>query len=146
MYSINVIDDITTEILDEGDGGQWGNRGVTREEHDIQGFRVERGYSDVVVPFEPEFDKDYYLLAVFYDTGDTFGHDENKVEFLELYEDQEVAVENESRLNKVAGGTNYATLISPNGTEYQQSTGTWTGYFESFNGAQVFTVRRERDE
>lgn len=146
MNHVYVEDMVHCWVTEEGDPDDSWSRDSTNECHDIRGIRLRswlNACDSVPTAVEPERGRDYYLLVVYYDTGDSFGRDEGKVEFFELYESRELADENARRLNEGAQkGESSVTLKSPSGEEYQQSTLCWTGYFETYNGAEVRVVRR----
>lgn len=102
MANIRVIDDVYSYITEEGDGEQWGRRDCTAEEHNITGIRVvgEKEYYDLSTAFDIDPTRPYYVVYAIYSTGDSFGHDEGRIEFVGLFEDLEVAHENVRRIER----------------------------------------------
>jgi hypothetical protein len=97
-------------------------------------------YHDIAVPFEIDPDKSYFLLWADYDAGDSFGNDANQVEFIDLFETEEKAVEAQKWLEKPES----VGYIRENGagvTLYKP----WTGYFENLNSINVDIVRVRTD-
>lgn len=62
----------------------------------------EDEFFHLTVPYEPEFGREYYLLYVEYSTGDSFGRDDGRLEFIGLYDDVEIAKENARRIRESA--------------------------------------------
>jgi hypothetical protein len=99
---VKVIDDSHSYITEHGDGKQWGRRDCYAEEHNIRGVRDvgEKGYYDLQTAFDLDPTRPYFLVYGIYSTGDSFGHDEGRIEFVGLYEDLEVAHENVRRIQQ----------------------------------------------
>lgn len=100
MANVRVVDDVYTDVVEYGDGEPYGRRDCTAEHHNIQGIQVvgEKEYYDLSTGFDIDPTRPYYLLYAIYSTGDSFGHDDGRIEFVGLYEDLEVAHENEQRV------------------------------------------------
>ena len=143
---IQVIDRVYTYVTREGDPEDRWDRDSTGESHDIQGIRVvdENDYFDLTVDFEVVDDRDYYLLYGIYSTGDSFGHDEGRIQFVDLYESREVAEENAKRLRKHNDGDSddgyTATLVTEEGKDHEFYV-PWKRYFERLSYLEVEPVR-----
>lgn len=128
-------------------------RGETNTEHDIQGIKKTSGseYFDLEVPFDVEFGKSYFLVYVIYSTGDSFGNDYGRIEFIDLFQKEKLAnslkkkIEQhyneyvESNLYSYVGGRTVKRAKAPHhtikytnneGKEIDLYTGPWIGYFE----------------
>jgi hypothetical protein len=153
--SIRVIDHTYGEITRHATRDEW-DRDDTYTSHNIEGIKLvdENDYSDLTVPFKVEPDKTYYLLSVIYDTGDSFGRDEGRIEFIELYIDLDLAKKNQAAIedhNKKYRDSYYddetPRLIIENqvGTkiDYYPS---WYGYFERLSEVRINSVMVELGE
>ena len=144
LTKIEIIDDTDDELVREGDDREWGERACYRTNHYIRGFKVGKEYGDLDVAYEIDEDKNYYLLYVLYTTGDSFGYDEGRIEFVGLYRTAEEADANVDRIEKHCSdnGNEMFTveLISPSGTKYKCHT-PWKGYFNSIDDIRVDTIR-----
>ena len=140
---INVIDEVFYGVSREGDPNDTWDRDSTYEDHNVTGIRVVEGYSDLEVGFTPEPNKDYWLLYGIYSTGDSFGTDDGRISYVDLYEDRGVAEENAKRLRKHNEGNEdcySCKLIHESGKEYQFHV-PWKGYFERLSYLEVKAVR-----
>lgn len=126
---------------DPNDEWDWGN---VRKTHEIEGFKtVTRGsIFDFILPF-PIRDEPYYLVHVSYNTGDSFGSSENEICFMDLLEDRKDAEYLKKQIEKNAKDDNILSIT----IKYPKSkitktlsTGTWKGYFESFNSVTVEAI------
>ena len=149
--NIHVVNESTEEITRHATRDKW-DRDDTRQSHDIQGIQIvpKKAYYDLTVSFDVVPDKSYYLIYVLYGTGDSFGHDENRIAFIELFQDKAKA----KALKKLIED-NHAEVHDKDGLSFTDSytmkylneQGTeivlqknWEGYFESFNGCKVQEV------
>lgn len=104
------------------------------------------GLSHSTLPFDEDVDfvpvdgETYYLVDVEYSTGDSFGHADGCRQLIGVFKTQEEA----ERIQKMIeddyknSPNNYGSL------EYKGReciyTGTWKGYFESFDGCNVYPL------
>lgn len=147
-YSIEIIDDsFRTETSAADPNDSW-DRGNTQTDHNIEGFYAadekEGKYYDLVLPYEPEFNKEYYLLYAVYSTGDSFGHDEGAgIEYIGLYKESEISIarENKRKIEEFDGNDYHIMMKDPNGKEFQQGT-PWQGYFEHLNYVDIKSITR----
>jgi len=151
IHSIRVEDDTYSTVTHPADPDDEWDRDSTSTSHSIQGFYAapeeSTRYSDLWVPYEPEFSVDYYLLYAVYSTGDSFGHDDGQgIEYIGLYTENEldVARENQKKIEEHArnkDGDFHVELKTPGGMMFQQHT-PWVGYFESLDYTDIESVRR----
>ncbi len=148
LYSIEVEDDLHGHDTSKADPDDKWSRASTHTEHNITGFKVrsEIQYGDVMVPYEPEIDVDYYLLYVVYSTGDSFGHDSgNSVEYIGLYTKEElhIAKENQQRIETHNRGKRETKLqlLMPNTSDFDIYV-PWHGFFESLDYVNIATIQR----
>ena len=146
-------------IIDETYGGvsrgrdyddKW-DRDDTYVEHSIKGFRIAKktDYRDLVASFVPKKNTPYYLLYAVYDTGDSFGRDDGKIEFFDLYDNLEAA---DASCKILDGFTNNykdnnddpSVIIFDNEFKPYKIYVPWLGYFESLQGVYVETVFLEK--
>jgi len=140
-YAINIVDNDYVVVTRHADPDERWDGDDLSMDHSIEGFNLVEGYGDLEVGFEPDFDKTYFLLYGIYSTGDSFHHEEGRIEFVDLYEDREVAWENYRRLEKSNEYT--VTLKHESGKEYGFYV-PWRGYFENLSSLDVLAVRRLR--
>jgi len=80
---------------------------------------------------------DYYLLYYRYGTGDSFGQDTGRIEFVGLYQDQELADKCAEAMNKTGGGA--VTIWNDQGKPYREYLN--DDYFAGYESAHVQSVR-----
>lgn len=140
-YNVEIVDRTYGEVTRHSDpDSQWDNDD-TCTSHDIRGFKVTKDYYDLTVEFEPNYDKTYFLLYATYSTGNSFSHHEGEIEFVDLFEDENVAYENLRRLERHKEGYS-VKLLHESGEEYSFSV-PWIGYFESLSDLEVMAIRRQ---
>ena len=113
------------------------DRGDTAAHISIHSIEVADRYHDIDVPFDVEPEVVYYLVWANYNTGDSFGHDDNRVEFIDLFKTEKLAEEC-ADIARASGGYNYI-FTRENGRRCTQSI-PWNGYFESLNDINVEAV------
>lgn len=152
VYSVQIIDDLYCQATSEPDPEDSWDRASTSTSHNIVGFHAapeeEGKYYDLVLPYEPMYEKEYFLLYAVYSTGDSFGHDEGEgIEYIGFYrEDQlEIARENQRKIEGQDLHSNSYSLAlkSPEGKEFDQHT-PWIGYFESLDLVEIVSVERQK--
>lgn len=152
IHGIRVEDDVYVDTTRSADPTDEWDRDDTHTSHNIQGFSAApeeaNKYSDLWVPYEPEFDTDYYLLYVVHSTGDSFGHDSGSdIEYIGFYTRNEldIAKENERKIEaheRSQTDEGYSVeLKTPDGKTFTQNT-PWIGYFESLDYINIEKVRR----
>jgi hypothetical protein len=158
-----------TEVTEYADPEDEWSRESTATDHSIESIEVTRGknsYYDLAVPFEVDPSREYYLLYAIYSTGDSFGTDAGQIEYVGLYEDKNVAYENQRRieqhsdtyqkLNNRWGGTSqqeknrlkkigktfepYSVRLITEAEEEFQMHVPWNGYFEELTSIEVQSV------
>lgn len=124
------------------------------------GFKISgNDYSyDLLVTFIPKVNQTYYLLYVDYTTGDSENTHRGNIEYVEMYEDFDLADENAKIIRshydakncrKLAkkddklGDENRVNLKLTNG-EYRPFRGPWLGYFEHID--KIFVVSVEMNQ
>jgi hypothetical protein len=115
--------------------------------HDIRGFSVSTGYSDLETLLKIK-DKDYFLLYVLYSTGDSFGRDEGRIDFVELYDDKELAHAAEKVIRECYlqsnRGRNHSGMVSipmADGKKREIYIAGFNDYFGGVDDVRVETVR-----
>ena len=149
------------KIIDETYGGysrtpnyddKW-DSGDQYTDHHIRGFRIAKktDYRDLVASFVPKKNVPYYLLYAVYDTGVSFGRDEGKIEFFDLYDNLEAAEASSKILEGFTGkhkdncsASDYSVTIFENDFKPYKTTVPWLGYFETLVGVYVETVYLEK--
>lgn len=97
MTDIYILQDIHYQNLGGYDPDDSWSRNSTREDVTLKGWSLERPSGDwdsVTVEFTPDLHETLYALCVSYDTGDSFGRDEGKLEVVHLFRDRNIAQEN----------------------------------------------------
>jgi hypothetical protein len=117
--------------------------------HDIQGFKIvdDEESNDLVVPYIIDPKKSYYLLYVLHTDGDSFSHIEGLIEFIDMYESEQVAKDNALRIKKqherygkdrmTTDETYRVELENDKGGKYNISSSSWTGYFNRLSSVEV---------
>jgi hypothetical protein len=109
----------------------------------ILSFSLSSRGGDIPVHFIPEVGIDYYLLYATYSTGDSFHVETGVVEYIGLYDDNNLAWKNYRALENV---TEYSVILTaPNGLSYMQSV-PWVGYFEHLTNLKVMKIQLKVDD
>jgi len=145
LTKIRIINDSRIYVTRESDPDNEWDRDDTSRSHNIEGFEIVESDSrygyDFEVPFKIDPEKEYYLVAVYYDTGNSFGRDDNEIDMIDLYNDVDIATEVKRRILDNDNKNSYSvTILNPLGKEYQIST-SWVGYFEHLNDVEVHRVK-----
>jgi len=149
--NIRVIDYVHIDVDREATRTEWDADDIT-EYHRIEGIKVvDKGeYGDISVPFIPEHGKNYFLVCVEYDTGDSFHRERGKMCFVDLYEKYEDAratcdkiyrdMKKYNEKHGLKGADDFSVKIeNSSGSKYQFSC-PWKGFFESFGGTKIENV------
>jgi len=146
LTKVRIINDSYTYTTRESNPDNEWDRDDTSQSHNIKGFEVvdsDSNWYDFDVPFKIDPEKEYYLVAVYYDTGNSFGRDGNRIDMIDLYDNVEYAMETKKRIeeNDKSEKSSYSvTILNPLGKEYQIST-SWVGYFQSLNDVEIHRVK-----
>jgi hypothetical protein len=146
---VHVVDHVEHIQVREGDGEMYSDRGETDQSHSIEGIEVltVSQYNDLEVGFEVKYDKDYYLLYALYSTGDSFGQDGGRIEFVDLYRTPAKAQEAKKRLLAATAAYQsnrgcYSTEIKNELDQKYTFHMPWLGYFERLEDLRIEAVRR----
>lgn len=140
------------EVTRERDSEDVWDADDTYCDHCFTGFAyITDKYWDFVIN-KNDFDKNatYYLVVVFYDTGDSFHRDENNAELVYLAKTREDAniIKNaidshagkNSNLDHYGGSTALSITLPPNNSTITISASSWTGYFEHFRSCEIYDI------
>jgi hypothetical protein len=112
----------------------------------LEKLQTEGSYFDLVVPFEVEPEKTYYLVYAEYTTGDSFGSTSGHICWIDLFATELKA--NDAMDAALADPPDGATWESRYSFKYtdeagNESTGSrpWVGYFEHLDKMEVLAVR-----
>ncbi|TFH04403.1 MAG: hypothetical protein E4H14_14830 [Candidatus Thorarchaeota archaeon] len=157
---VHVEAETQVEVVREDDGELYGRRECTAAYTSIHGIKDvgKDGYYDLVVGFKLEDNVDYYLVHVNYNTGDSFGHDDGKVCYVEMFKSKELAKQLVDAISENAQTPSYLppgkkrykeqpmtiTYERDDGQKVDCYTGTWRGYFERVNYVEMEAVRTEQ--
>lgn len=102
---------------------------------EIYGIKLSDEYFDISVPFEVNKGDIVHLVYVSYETGDSFGHESGRHEYIAAYKTKEEA---EKVVNLLINdfyytkerNKGYLELPLGNGGTFTYSTSTYKGYFE----------------
>lgn len=144
-----VIDQVYGSVTREADPDDSWSRDSTSEEHCIVGLKEvpEGKYYDVGVTDGPV--DELYLLYGIYSTGDSFGTDSGRIEFVSLHRDKAVAEENARRIEKNADDfrresrhttSSYSVELLTDEGETFKFCVPWNGHFESLDWITVERV------
>lgn len=139
---ISVLDDVVWSTSREPNPDDDWDRGDTHTDHHIRGITVGSGhFSETIdVCFRPVPGLTYYLLYANYDTGNSFGHDSGRVDFIDLYYDETLAWDMARKLMKEASENRYDYEITMQNGKTQSYHAPYIGYFESLNDIVVVGV------
>lgn len=151
MKHIRIYDNSWMEVTRKCDNDDEWDRDDTAITHSIQGFSVLEGavgYGDLLTSLkEIKLGKPYFLVYVLYDTGDSFGRDDGQIEYINLFESEDLAEELVRKIEDDSKNEAYNSIeyTLDNGETREFYNGAWKGYFEWFHGAYVERVYREDD-
>ena len=149
VAGIAITDLSNTEVTRAADPADEWSRDSTHISHNIRGFDVvdDNIYADLVLPYQPVAGTDYWLLYVIYTTGDSFGSDSGRIDYVDMYLSETEARENAERIRKHSEARNQAdderfsvSLVSSGGQMYKFHC-PWIGYFEEIEGIHVQKMR-----
>lgn len=136
-------------------GEPYSRRGTTNADISVQGIEVvkEKDWYDVVTDFAVKKNVQYYLLYAVYETGDSFGRDGGRTEWIGLYRDFHLAQAQAEKIEQHANEYDRrgqsssdaytVKIVADNGTEYPLHT-PWNGYFEHLQYVSVEGVMINR--
>jgi len=142
MANVKVNVDSYCESYGEVDPEDSWSRESTDMSHSIRSVTESGNYFDLVTDFDLDASRNYHLLYVIYDTGDSFGTDGGQIEFVGLYQDLNTAHENRRRLEehyKSPEDSHTVALVTDSGEECKMGV-PYMGYFESLRDIEVQTV------
>ena len=152
FYSVQIIDEAYRQETSTPDPDDRWDRASTSTDHTITGFHAapetDEKYYDLVIPYEPQYDEEYFLLYAVYSTGDSFGHDEGAgIEYIGFYRKNQLDIAQENQ-RKIEGqdldSDKYSLkLNSPAAKEFDQHA-PWIGYFESLDIVEIVSVMRQK--
>lgn len=124
----------------------------TYQSHEIHGYSVstdeERYGWDFILNEDPK-GKDLFVVAAFYDTGDSFHREENRLDLVHLatsFADAQTILKvleadyKEYIENNESWAYKPLTIILPSGATIELYTGTWKGYFERLRELRIVNV------
>lgn len=113
-------------------------RDSTHTTHSIQGISLKkRGsrYNETLeLDYQPDADALHYLVYALYSTGDSFGHDSGRIEFIDLFKTESDANDCHELLKKAKDGS--ARIKSGGGKAYTFSV-PWIGYFDRLESIEI---------
>lgn len=129
------------------------DRDDTDTENYIQGIKLvdqsaKYHHFDGEVDFEIKPDTPYFLLCGIYSTGDSFGHDTGRIEFVDLYESEAFAEDMQKRLESHNAKNSGYSVREPQWTvKLKTESGKrfdfcvpWLGYFEALQYIEIIGV------
>ena len=148
LASIHIQSEVYTETTRERDINDEWDGGEISKTHNILGFTWGVDiYGDLQTDLYPQPNKEYYLVYVDYDTGDSFSVSRGERFYVQLYENKEKAqrlcekIRTFNYLNR--GQTNLE--VEFNCSKTYQIYCPWIGYFEHFNYVDIEVVKMLED-
>lgn len=149
-FYIKIDRSVCEQITRHAKEGERWDGDDTEESHDIHGFSVvkEKDGWDFILPYDPT-GKTLYLVCAFYDTGDSFHREENKLDLVSLVDDYADAstilryIETDYKLFQESDKYDYkpSTVHLPHSKRNEEIyTSTWKGYFERLREVRVETL------
>jgi hypothetical protein len=141
--NITIIKESHQTITRHSDPDEKWDGNDTETDTEIKGFQAGTTYFDFVVK-KPVKDT-YYLVCVYYDTGDSFHRDDNVMEMVSLVESHADAMAIKNAIDKDDKNEKkeFNTLkvkLPVAGTIEDVHTSTWKGYFEHYRCCEVNMV------
>jgi len=128
-----------------GKYAEWSNH----KSYDIEGLEIsDTSWSDLETSFDVLPNKDYYLLYAVYGTGDSFGRSSGKLEYIYLYEDENIAKQAAKLIDadytkycKEKGDSFASVTIPVEDNKTLKLSCCWKGYFERLEELCVKPIR-----
>jgi hypothetical protein len=148
MNTIRVINKTHTHITRHRDpNDEWDADDISID-NNITGIEIvtdEKYYGDLDVPFEVKPNQTYYLLYAIYGTGDSFCHSDGNIDYIELYEDINLAnssaqmIADDYKSYEKDHNSYSCEILNSQGNIFKMSC-PWKGYFESLEDVDVIPV------
>lgn len=140
--NITIIKESHQTITRHADPDEKWDGDDTETDTEILGFEADTKYFDFIVK-KPVKDT-YYLVTVYYDTGDSFHRDDNVMELVGLFENHADAMAVRNAIEKDGRNKGEFTTLQVKlpvaGTIEKVYTGAWKGYFEHYQCCEVSAV------
>ena len=153
MTTIKVKNNYYIDVTRERDPEDEWSGEDTDTTNNITGIEIVKGknpYGDLDVTFEVKPGQKYYLLYAIYSTGDLFSHHEGSIDYIELYENEELAnasakmiADDYAKYRKLRNTSydNYSCdILNSQGNTFSFSC-PWKGYFEDLTNVDVAEVK-----
>lgn len=101
--------------------------------------------TDISVPFDIDPYRYYYLVSVIYSTGDSFNHNKGEIDYIEMYEEEEMAIATKKAIevaykSKDKEDRYGVDILNNSGVSYRISA-SWVGYFESLEEVRIDRIQ-----
>lgn len=133
-----------TELTREPDSSDSWDRGSTSSSHEILGLVLNSNDCSFLserldIDFDVHAGENYYLLYAVYDTGDSFGHDDDRgIEFIDLFKSEEKA---DKAYEVICRDSKQPRIYIETETgKTHNFYAPWNGYFESLSYVEVKPV------
>jgi len=162
IYPIKVVKEKHIHVTRHAERDERWDRDDTSSDWDVLGIQLvpEEGVGDLYVNFPIEINKTYWLVYAVYNTGDSFGRDENgALEEIEIYKDETMALDCAREIRKHADMysvyertyyrpkmkrpkdfDSYILVVIGNDGKELEVHAPWNGYFESLSYVEVRPV------
>ena len=151
-YKVQVPNDYTEEITRERDPNDEWDNDDTRRDYSFTGTLLPAtGYWDFILTEEPKNGSLFYLVCVYYDTGDSFHRCANVMVMIGLYKAMEDAMTVKSAIeadstNKDDDCSRNINVVLPMSKKKEFiNTRTWKGYFDRFSHVEIETLTYKGD-
>ncbi len=142
LYPVNVVHSgITCEVTRERDPNSEWDADDLAYSYDIS--RIESSgneWGDFYLDIEPTIGEYFFLVYVTYSTGDSFHHEEGRIELVGLLKNQPDAETLAEHIRKSDGSLTRYQVRLPSGETVEYYNGAWTGYFERLTSVDVMSI------
>jgi hypothetical protein len=139
-HSVSIVAWVDRYETSEVDPDDSWSRASTAADYNIEGIQLTDKYGDFIIDFDLKPGVYYYLVYADYGTGDSFGHDNNQLEYVDLFTTREKAEACQTALLSSDHVERYsAGYYRENGQGVSVSK-PWEGYFDHLNGIHIAEV------
>lgn len=142
-FKVKINISTITSITRERDSNDEWERDSTHQYHTINGMSlVEDGECfDFILDKKPRISDRFYLVSVYYDTGDSFGRDENRISMVALLDNEEDASALAEKIQKNSKSSSFSSVVFEYKSKKMEiGVSEWKGYFEKFLYCEILPI------
>jgi len=140
-YAVNILHTLSCRVTRHADHTDEWDADDLAYQPEVQAVQLSGSeYGDFYLDSEPKVGENFFLVYVIYSTGDSFHHEEGRIEFVGLLKDAVDAEALAEHIRKSDGSLTRYQVALPSGESIEYYNGAWTGYFESLTSVNVASI------